>query len=266
MVVSMRTDDKSNGPAEKFEQHQKESLAAYESLHKEIETKSGKQARRFHSLYKVYEIFGGYRESHKYYLAFVTDLLRHRILEEGRGLHKAGRLQSVEQAFDLTLAELDMAISDTSVDLIEQAEENRRFIDRLARVPQLPSVIDSRGLVVRPPALPVGEGEVAGTPISPGVARGRIKVLHSADEKALLKGEVLVARATDPGWTPLFVNAAAVILEIGGVLQHGALVAREYGLPCVAGIENATELWKDGTLVEVDGFAGIVRTVIQEKQ
>ena len=105
------------------------------------------------------------------------------------------------------------------------------------------------------------EGEVRGMPISPGVVRGRIKVLYSPREKPFLKGEILVARATDPGWTPLFANAAAVILEVGGVLQHGALVAREYGLPCVAGVENAVGMWKDGTLVEVDGAAGIVRLV-----
>jgi len=100
-----------------------------------------------------------------------------------------------------------------------------------------------------------------GTPISAGTVRGRVKVMHSPDEKPLLKGEILVARATDPGWTPLFVNAGGVILETGGLLQHGALVAREYGLPCVAGIVNATELWPDGTLVEVNGSAGIVRLV-----
>jgi len=93
------------------------------------------------------------------------------------------------------------------------------------------------------------------------MVRGRIKVLHSPDEKPLEKGEILVARATDPGWTPLFVNAGGVVLEIGGLLQHGALVAREYGLPCVAGIENATSLWKDGTLVEIDGSAGVIRTI-----
>ena len=67
------------------------------------------------------------------------------------------------------------------------------------------------------------------------------------------------SEATDPGWTPLFVHASGVILEVGGLLQHGALVAREYGLPCVAGVEHATELWNGGDLVEVDGSAGIVR-------
>lgn len=98
-------------------------------------------------------------------------------------------------------------------------------------------------------------------PISPGIVKGKIKILHTPDEKPFLQGEILVARATDPGWTPLFANAAAVILEIGGVLQHGALVAREYGLPCVAGIENATTLWKDGTVVEVNGSEGTIRVV-----
>jgi rifampicin phosphotransferase len=94
--------------------------------------------------------------------------------------------------------------------------------------------------------------------VSAGVARGRIKVLHAPDGKNLFKGEILVARATDPGWTPLFVNAGAIILEVG---QHGALVAREYGVPCVAGVENATTLWPDGTLVEVDGSAGVIRAI-----
>jgi rifampicin phosphotransferase len=82
--------------------------------------------------------------------------------------------------------------------------------------------------------------------------------LHAPDGKNLFKGEILVARATDPGWTPLFVNAGAIILEVG---QHGALVAREYGVPCVAGVENATTLWPDGTLVEVDGSAGVIRAI-----
>jgi rifampicin phosphotransferase len=122
-------------------------------------------------------------------------------------------------------------------------------------------VIDSRGFIPRPPVPLGGKGEYIGVGVSSGVVRGRIKVLHAPDEKPLEKGEILVARATDPGWTPLFVNVGGVILEIGGLLQHGALVAREYGLPCVAGIENATTLWQDGTLVEVDGSAGVVRVV-----
>jgi len=103
-------------------------------------------------------------------------------------------------------------------------------------------------------------------PISPGVVQGRVKVLQSANEKKLLPGEILVARATDPGWTPLFINAKGIILEIGGALQHGAVVAREYGIPCVSGLDDATSILKDGQLVEVDGSNGIVRILeIAEK-
>ena len=105
------------------------------------------------------------------------------------------------------------------------------------------------------------EGLIVGMAISPGVARGKVKILNSPTEKPFEKGEILVAKATDPAWTPLFVNVSAVILEVGGLLQHGALVAREYGLPCVAGIENATSIFKDGDLIEIDGALGAVRKI-----
>jgi pyruvate,water dikinase len=71
----------------------------------------------------------------------------------------------------------------------------------------------------------------------------------------------LVTRATDPGWTPLFINAAAVVLEVGGMLQHGALVAREYGKPCVVGIDNIATILKDGQQIEVDGSNGIIKLI-----
>ena len=72
-------------------------------------------------------------------------------------------------------------------------------------------------------------------------------------EKPLLSGEILVARHTEPSWTPLFINTGGVVMEVGGPMQHGAIIAREYGIPCVSGVEDATRLIKDGDLVEVDG-------------
>ncbi|MEF8866140.1 MAG: PEP-utilizing enzyme [Salinibacter sp.] len=96
-------------------------------------------------------------------------------------------------------------------------------------------------------------------PVSPGVATGPAKVLHAVDEKPIKTGDVLVATTTDPGWTPLFVNAAAIVLEVGGALQHGAVVAREFGKPCVVGLDRATTLLKDGQQAEVDGTKGTVR-------
>jgi pyruvate,water dikinase len=88
-----------------------------------------------------------------------------------------------------------------------------------------------------------------------------VKVLHDPREKPVEKGDVLVAYTTDPGWTPLFVNAAAVVLEVGGVLQHGAVIAREYGKPCVAGVDRVVSRLRDGQTVEVDGTAGVIRVL-----
>jgi pyruvate,water dikinase len=96
-------------------------------------------------------------------------------------------------------------------------------------------------------------------PVSSGIVTGPVKVMHDPFEKELKKGEILVAYTTDPGWTPLFINAAAVLLEVGGELQHGALVAREYGKPCIAGIVNVTHELEDGQMVEVNGNSGSVR-------
>ncbi len=138
-------------------------------------------------------------------------------------------------------------------------QERRAPIDRIRKSHLVARVIDSRGKIYAPTRKEAGPGELAGVSISPGVVEGRVKVLHHADEKPLLPGEILVARATDPGWTPLFIHAGGIVLEIGGALQHGAVVAREYGIPCVSGLTGATELLKDGQMVEVDGTNGIVR-------
>ena len=83
-------------------------------------------------------------------------------------------------------------------------------------------------------------------------------MLASPHEKSLEPGEILVTVATEPAWTPIFVNAAGVVLEVGGALQHGAIIAREYGLPCVSGLPGVTDMIKDGDLLEVDGTNGIL--------
>ncbi|QOC21800.1 hypothetical protein IC757_12245 [Wenzhouxiangella sp. AB-CW3] len=87
--------------------------------------------------------------------------------------------------------------------------------------------------------------------------------MHSPEAASLAPGDVLVPYATDPGWTPLFANAAAVVLEVGGTLQHGAIVARELGLPCVAGIEGATTTLSNQPMIEVDADAGTVKVIAE---
>ncbi len=263
LLLTMHTSK--DNPQENFDERQLENEKIFKKIYQEMQKRNDSEAKRFAFYYKIHQTFAGYRETHKLYLVFVTDLLRQKIVGQGEAFVSEKRLESIDQVFSLTLEELDQAKHDATFNLLGRVKVNQQEIDQLAKIPNLPTLIDSRGLILRPPSRGGGKHEVKGNPISRGVYRGRIKVLHQADEKPLKKGEILVARATDPGWTPLFVNAGALILEIGGTLQHGALVAREYGLPCVAGIENATNLWKDGTLVEVDGAAGIIRMIKENK-
>ncbi|SCM79115.1 hypothetical protein KL86SPO_20406 [uncultured Sporomusa sp.] len=99
---------------------------------------------------------------------------------------------------------------------------------------------------------------MAGAPVSAGVVEGRARVVTKLEEAVLEKGDILVAPFTDPGWTPLFVSASGLVTEIGGLMTHGAVVAREYGLPAVVGVENATKLIKDSQKIRVNGTDGYV--------
>jgi len=109
--------------------------------------------------------------------------------------------------------------------------------------------------------------KVKGLPGSAGVARGAARVIHSLAEAGKLQpGDVLVAVATEPPWTPLFATASAVVTDSGGVLSHSAVVAREYRIPAVVGAGNATTTFQDGQLIEVDGSNGIVRLVSENQQ
>ena len=124
---------------------------------------------------------------------------------------------------------------------------------------EFPQVIDSRGRILRPPPRAGKPGELVGMAVSPGAVSGPVRVLRNPRDKPIKKGDVLVAYTTDPGWTPLFTNVAAVVLEVGGILQHGAVIAREYGKPCVVGIDRVMTKLHDGQMVEVDGTAGVIR-------
>jgi phosphohistidine swiveling domain-containing protein len=251
--------DPTNNPQAIYEKARAEREEAYEALLQAAERKGKRKAKRFAKDYATWVDLGGFRESPKYYLVLITDIFRRHVLGIAWTLVDAGRLDTPEQVFDLHMDELDRGFADPSVDLRVLAEKNTRFLKKLQQVRELPRVVDSRGKILRPPRREASTGELVGEPISTGAIQGPVKVLHTPNEKPVLPGEILVARATDPGWTPLFINAGGIILEVGGKLQHGALVAREYGKPCVAGIEDATAVLTDGQIVEVDGLNGIVR-------
>ena len=242
-----------------FDKARNKRESAYQALYALALSKGKNKARAFKRYYNRWVTFGGYRETPKYYVIKVIAIFRRLALSVGRELTAAGRLDSPEQIFDLTIADIDRARNDSLLDLRELAKQRSAIIQKIRKSKLTARIIDSRGKIFYPPHNANINGGLSGVPISPGVAQGRVKVLNHASEKPLLPGEILVARATDPGWTPLFLNAAGIILEIGGALQHGAVVAREYGIPCVSGLDNATHLFKDGQWVEVDGSNGVVR-------
>jgi len=251
--------DEEHNPQAAYERVRAEREQAYTELLHIARHKGRRQARQLEQSYRTLVELCGLRETPKYCAILMTDMFRRRVLQAAQALVEAGRLDDVQQVFDLTMDNLDQGLADPTLDLRALAEKTTRFLRKLRRVREFPRVVDSRGKIFRAPRKAAREGELAGEPISPGVVRGPVKVLHAADEKPLLPGDIMVTRATDPGWTPLFINASGIILEVGGLLQHGALVAREYGKPCVAGIENVTEILRDGQMVEIDGAHGIVR-------
>lgn len=253
----MTVDDEGFDPEAAHQRHVEERRRAYEELLKRLGWLRRGLLRRVH---RVIELFAGTRDTPKHHNLLPQYAIRRRVLIEGWRLAEEGRLDAAGHVFDLTFRDLETAGREPALDLRAVREERTRFIKTLAaRVKDFPAVIDSRGRILRPRRREETPGELRGMAVSPGVVAGPVKVLHSPHEKPVSKGEVLVAYTTDPGWTPLFVNAAAVVLEVGGVLQHGAVIAREYGKPCVVGIEGIMSKLRDGQSVEVDGTAGIVR-------
>lgn len=203
----------------------------------------------------------GYREMPKYFFIVTLDLMRQRALQLGEQFVAQGRLDDKKQVFDLNVSQLTQAQQNSNLDLRAIIAKNLAPREKQAQVNNWPRIMNSRGRIITAPRKPAKEGELAGQAIAPGVIRGIANVLETPYEKPLNKGEILVTRATDPGWTPLFMNASGVVLEVGGALQHGAVIAREYGLPCVSGVESAVMNIPDGAMIEVDGSNGIVRLV-----
>ncbi|MEZ4646615.1 MAG: PEP-utilizing enzyme [Chloroflexota bacterium] len=109
-----------------------------------------------------------------------------------------------------------------------------------------------------------GEGDLVGNPVSPGVAEGRVHVVLDPHSTQLAPGEILVCPGTDPAWTPLFLAAGGLVMEVGGMMTHGSVVAREYGIPAVVGVNQATQRLQTGQLIRVDGSTGVI-TVIGER-
>lgn len=200
----------------------------------------------------------GLREYTKYHTVLVLAEARRQLRAVGAELAARGALGAPGDIAFLDFTELAGAIDGTDVrDVI--AHRRARYEQELPRR-RVPRVLLSDGTEPEAEMLSGGDadGALTGTAASAGSAEGTARVVLDPAGARLAAGEVLVAPSTDPGWTPLFLTASAVVLEMGGVNSHGAVVAREYGIPAVVGVSRATELITDGQRVRVDGSAGRV--------
>lgn len=257
-IKGMSTIEVSFSPHAIFENSKKQREKTYEEV---MQALSGRKRKKLMKAYLVLITLGGKREALKYWYIRSIDAVRQIIIKKAQQLVEDGKLAGVNDVFWLSIEQVDDALHLSAKQVHEIIAIQKSYYRLLERVTQFPKLIDSRGKIITFPKAKAKEGELVGQPISPGVVQGRVKVLSRPDEKPLLPGEIMVTRATDPGWTPLFINASAILLEVGGLLQHGALVAREYGKPCVAGIENVMTLLQDGQLVEVDGARGLIKMI-----
>ncbi|MGV0577826.1 NAD-dependent epimerase/dehydratase family protein [Mycolicibacterium elephantis] len=186
----------------------------------------------------------------------LTHQLRLALREWGARLTESGRLSDAGDVFYLRRDELFAC----GVELAPVVARRRAERERLAKV-DMPLRFSQPMTICEADARQPTDGTVAGVPAAAGVVRGRVRLMRSPDDE-IEPGEVLVARATDTGWTPFFATAAAVVTDIGGMMSHASIVAREFGIPAVVGTENASRILGDGVLVEVNGNAGTV-TVLE---
>jgi rifampicin phosphotransferase len=202
--------------------------------------------------------FAGYREYPKYAMVSRYFVYKQALLEEAERLVQAHVLCERADIFYLTFQELYDVVRTKRVD--EQLIRERRDAFRSYRALTPPRVITSDGEAVagayRRDDLPAGA--LAGLAVSAGTVEGRARVVLDPAKADLEAGDVLVTAYTDPSWTPLFLAVAGLVTEVGGLMTHGAVIAREYGVPAVVGVEHATRLIRDGQRIRVHGRDGYV--------
>ena len=181
-------------------------------------------------------------------------ILRRSLREYGRRLVEAGELREADDVFYLLVDELDAPPADIAGVVARRRAEQRMLFDVVP-----PESFSGSWLPSAPPMDPLRGGEsLYGIGVSGGRARGLVRVVQPDTIDDLQPGEILVAKVTDVGYTPAFAYAAAVVTELGGPTSHAAIVAREFGVPCVVNARGAAARLVNGTLVEVDGSTGHV--------
>jgi rifampicin phosphotransferase len=202
--------------------------------------------------------FSGFREYPKYGMINRYFVYKKALLKEAEKLVQAGVIHEKEDIYYLTLEELGEVVRINKLDyqIVSKRKDEYKLYEKLTP----PRVITSDGEII------MGEYKrenipaeaFIGLPVSSGVIEGRARVILNIEDADLEAGDILVTAFTDPSWTPLFVSIKGLVTEVGGLMTHGAVIAREYGLPAVVGVENATKLIKDGQRIRVHGTEGYI--------
>jgi pyruvate,water dikinase len=244
----------------RFEQGRQEALEKEQELLARLrelpegELKAAETQRRIDCIRN----FAGYREYPKYHMICRYFVYRQALREEAARLVQAKVMREEEDMYFLTFEELREVVRTQRLDgrIVEERKEEYKHFEKLMP----PRVMTADGEIMagkyRGEHLPAGA--LAGLAVSSGVVEGRARVLVDVEDAALEDGDILVTRFTDPSWTPLFMAIRGLVTEVGGLMTHGAVIAREYGLPAVVGVQNATKLIQDGQRIRVDGTEGYV--------
>lgn len=260
MILSNIKNFESDAGNRKFEQGRQEALDKEQELLDRLKQLpdgelKAEETKRVISLIRNYI---GYREYPKYGMINRYFVYKQALLKEAEQLVEAGIIHEEEDIFYLSFEELHEVVRTNLLDyqIISKRKEDYIFFEKLTP----PRVITSDGEIIageyKRENLP--DQAIVGLPVSTGVIEGRARVILNIEDADLEDGDILVTAFTDPGWTSLFVSIKGLITEVGGLMTHGAVIAREYGLPAVVGVENATKLIKDGQRIRVNGTEGYI--------
>jgi phosphoenolpyruvate synthase/pyruvate phosphate dikinase len=263
LVPMILSNIKNLGPGagkRKFEQGRQEALKKEQELLERLrQLPDGEQkAAETKEMISLLRNFAGYREYPKYGIVNLHFVYKQALLKEAEQLVQANVIHEKEDIYFLTFEELREVMRTYKLDqqLIGKRKEEYKQFEKLTP----PRVITSDGEIVagkyKHEDLPAGA--IAGLAVSSGVIEGRARVILKMEDANLEDGDILVTTFTDPSWTPLFVSIKGLVTEVGGLMTHGAVIAREYGLPAVVGMENATKLIKDRQRIRVNGTDGYV--------
>jgi pyruvate,water dikinase len=202
--------------------------------------------------------FIGYREYPKYGMISRYFVYKRALMNEAEKLLQSGVIHEKEDIYYLTFEEFREAVRAGRLDsaIIGKQKDDYRFYEKLAP----PRVITSDGEIIegRYKRQNLPADAIVGLPVSSGVVEGRARIILSMEDADLSEGDILITAYTDPSWTPLFVSVKGLVTEVGGLMTHGAVIAREYGLPAVVGVENATRTIRNGQRIRVNGTEGYV--------